>query len=94
MFMAEKGMEMFKQTVDLRSGENRQVEHLKRNPHGRIPTLGLDDGSYLSLRARRLPRPQDDRGDFGGQVGQPLHPANANIAAWVARVGQRPSVKA
>jgi glutathione S-transferase len=32
--------------------------------------------------------------DFGGQVGQPLHPANANIAAWFARVGQRPSVKA
>jgi glutathione S-transferase len=32
--------------------------------------------------------------DFGGQVGQPLDPANANIAAWFARVGERPSVKA
>ena len=32
--------------------------------------------------------------DFGGQVGQPLDPANANIVAWLARVGERPSVKA
>ena len=48
MFMAEKGIEMPKQTVDLRGGENRQAEHLKRNPHGQMPTLELDDGSYLS----------------------------------------------
>jgi glutathione S-transferase len=32
--------------------------------------------------------------DFGNQVGQPLDPANTDIAAWFARVGQRPSVKA
>ena len=48
MFMAEKGIDMPKQTVDLRGGENRQAEHLKRNPHGQMPTLELDDGSYLS----------------------------------------------
>ena len=48
MFMAEKGIDMPKQTVDLRGGENRQEEHLKRNPHGQMPTLELDDGSYLS----------------------------------------------
>ena len=48
MFMAEKGIEMPKQTVDLRGGENRQAEHLKRNPHGQMPTLELDDGGYLS----------------------------------------------
>src|SRR6202165_5154558 len=48
MFMAEKGIEMPKQTVDLRGGENRQAEHLKRNPHGQMPALELDDGSYLS----------------------------------------------
>jgi glutathione S-transferase len=48
MFMAEKGIEVPKQTVDLRGGENRQAEHLKRNPHGQMPTLELDDGSYLS----------------------------------------------
>src|SRR3954454_12717303 len=48
MFMAEKGIEVPKQTVDLRAGENRPPEHLKRNPHGQMPTLELDDGSYLS----------------------------------------------
>jgi len=31
---------------------------------------------------------------FAGQVGQPLDPANSNIAAWMARVGERPSAKA
>ena len=31
MFMAEKGIEMPKQAVDLRKGENREAEHLKRN---------------------------------------------------------------
>src|ERR1700684_94260 len=48
IFIAEKGTEMPKQTVDLRGGENRQAEHLARNPHGQMPTLELDDGSYLS----------------------------------------------
>jgi len=48
MFMAEKAIEMPKQTVDLRKGENREAQHLKRNPHGQMPTLELDDGNYLS----------------------------------------------
>jgi glutathione S-transferase len=188
MFMAEKGIEMPKQTVDLRGGENRQDAHLKRNPHGQMPTLELDDGSYLSeitaiceyleektpapamigstpeeraecrMWTRRVDLniaeplangyrfgegakffekritvvPEASPGlkkiaanrlqwldgqmaskahlcgkrftladillycwiDFGNQVGQPLDPANGNIAAWFARVGARPSVKA
>jgi glutathione S-transferase len=48
MFMAEKSIDVPKQTVDLRKGENREAEHLKRNPHGQMPTLELDDGNYLS----------------------------------------------
>jgi glutathione S-transferase len=189
MFMAEKGIEIPKQTVDLRGGENRQDAHLKRNPHGQMPTLELDDGSYLSeitaiceyleetqpappligatpeeraecrmwtrrvdlniceplangyrfgeglkffekripvaaeaspglkkIAANRLQWLNEQLGDgrdnlcgkrftladihlycfldFGAMVGQPLDPANANIAAWFARVGERPSVKA
>ena len=189
MFMAEKGIEMPKQTVDLRGGENRQEAHLKRNPHGQMPTLELDDGSHLSeitaiceyleekqptppligataeeraecrmwtrrvdlniceplangyrfgeglrffekripvaaeaspglkkIAANRLQWLNEQLGDgrdylcgkrftladihlycfldFGAMVGQPLDPANANIAAWFARIGERPSVKA
>ncbi len=48
IFMAEKGIEMPVQRVDLRGGENRQPEHLKRNPHGQLPVLELDNGNYLS----------------------------------------------
>jgi glutathione S-transferase len=29
--------------------------------------------------------------DFGGSVGQPLDPANANLVGWFGRVGARPS---
>jgi glutathione S-transferase len=189
MFMAEKGIEMPKRTVDLRAGENRQEAHLQRNPHGQMPTLELDDGRYLSeitaiceyleekqpsppligstaeeraecrmwarrvdlniceplangyrfgeglkffekripvaaeaspglkkIAANRLQwldgQLADNRDylcgkrftladillycflDFGAMVGQPHDPANAHIATWFARVGQRPSVKA
>ncbi len=187
MFMAEKGIDMDKQTVDLRAGENRQDAHLKRNPHGQMPTLELDDGSFISeivpiceylenpapaligttaeeraesrmwtrrvdlniceplangfrfgeglkFFEKRIPvAPEASPGlkmiaanrlqwlngqmadgrqylcgnrftladillycflDFGTQVGQPLDPANGHIAAWFARVAQRPSAKA
>jgi glutathione S-transferase len=188
MFMAEKGIDIPKQTVDLRGGENRQEPHLKRNPMGQMPTLELDDGSYLAeitaiceyleeknpkpamigstaeeraecrmwtrrvdlniceplangyrygealkFFEKRIPvAPEASPGlkkvaasrlqwlngqlegreylcgkrftladiflfgwlEFGNQVGQPLDPANTNIAAWMARVGARPSAKA
>ena len=189
VFMAEKGIEMPKQTVDLRGGENREAAHLKRNPHGQMPTLELDDGRYVSeivaiceyleeknpspamigttaeeraecrmwtrrvdlniceplangfrfseglkmfegritvvpeaapglkkIAANRLQWLNDQMADgrpylcgkrftladihlfgwldFGGKVGQPIDPANTNVAAWLARVGERPSAKA
>jgi glutathione S-transferase len=48
MFIAEKGLTVPTQRVDVRAGENRQPEHLARNPHGQTPTLELDNGSFLS----------------------------------------------
>lgn len=188
MFMAEKGISIPTQTVDLRGGENRQEAHLKRNPHGQMPTLELDDGSYLSeitaiceyledknptpplvgstpeekaecrmwtrrvdlniceplangfrfgegielFKPRIVTAPEASAGlkkiaadrikwldgqlsgkdflcgkrftladillfcfiDFGGKVGQPLDPNNRNVAAWCARIAERPSTKA
>ena len=48
MFMAEKGIEIPKETVDIRGGENREGAYLARNPNGTCPALELDDGSMLS----------------------------------------------
>jgi len=48
MFMAEKGLKIPSQEVDLMGGENRKDDHLARNPHGQMPTLELDNGTYLS----------------------------------------------
>ena len=188
MFLAEKGLVVPVETVDLAAGENRLPDHLARNPHGQMPTLELDDGSFLSetvaiceyieelhpappligsnpqeraearmwrqrvdlnicqhiANAYRFGRglkrfesrivcvPEASEGlkriaadrlrwldgqiagktficgerftladikmycwlDFAGQVGQPMDPANGNIAAWLARVAKRESAKA
>ena len=48
MFLAELGIEIEKVEVDLMGGENRQEQHLNRNPSGQMPTLELDDGSFLA----------------------------------------------
>jgi glutathione S-transferase len=188
MFMAEKGITIPSQDVNLMAGENRQEDHLKRNPHGQMPCLELDNGSFLSeiipiceyledknpspalvggnaeekaetrmwtrridlniceplangfrfsaglplFQSRMVTVPEAADGlkkiaqdrlkwldgqmagkdyvagkrftladillycfiDFGGQVGQPLDPEFKNLAAWFARVKERPSTKA
>lgn len=48
IFMAEKGIAIPSETVDLRAGDNRKEPHLRRNPHGQMPTLELSDGAYVS----------------------------------------------
>jgi glutathione S-transferase len=48
MFITEKGLTIPMQDVNLMAGENRQAEHLKRNPHGQMPCLELDNGQYVS----------------------------------------------
>ena len=48
VFMAEKGIECERVSVDIRAGENIQSEYISKNPAGRVPVLELDDGSYIS----------------------------------------------
>ena len=48
MFMAELGVECETQDVDLMGGENRQPEHLARNPSGQTPALELDNGDVIA----------------------------------------------
>lgn len=47
MFVAEKGIDLDRVYVDVMQAENRQGEHLARNPTGGMPYLELDDGSCL-----------------------------------------------
>lgn len=48
MFLAEKGVQVPQETVDLMAGANRREPHLSRNPSGQLPCLELDDGRFLS----------------------------------------------
>jgi len=188
MFMAEKGLDIPRDDVDLITGENRQQPYLSVNPAGQTPALELDCGAVVTEitaiceyleelhptppligttakeraetrmwtrrvdlkiveplangfrfsqglamfqnRVHCIPQAADDLKaitqeqlgwldglvagrtwivgerftladillysflDFGAQVGQPLNPATANIAAWFERVKARPSVAA
>jgi glutathione S-transferase len=188
MFMAEKGIDIPKERVDLMAGDNRKEPYLSKNPAGQMPALELDDGVVLceilpiceyldethpnppligsnaeergitrmwtrridlnvcepmangfrfgeglqlfQNRIRTIPEASaglketakeklawldgliagrqwvvGDRFtladillyvfvEFGAQVGQPLDPANKNLAAWRERVAARPSAAA
>ncbi|PCJ37797.1 MAG: glutathione S-transferase [Cellvibrionales bacterium] len=48
MFMAERGIELATEEVDLLAGENRQAAYMARNPGAQMPALELDDGSVLA----------------------------------------------
>jgi glutathione S-transferase len=47
MFMAEKGIDLPKERVDLMAGANRQEPYLSKNPAGQMPALELDDGVVI-----------------------------------------------
>ena len=48
MFLAEKGVSIPLEQVDLMAGENRQSPYLAKNPAGQLPCLELDDGTVIS----------------------------------------------
>ena len=48
VYLAEKGIELTLETVDIMTGQNRSPEFLKKNPLGGLPVLELDDGSHLT----------------------------------------------
>jgi glutathione S-transferase len=48
MFMAERGIEIPRQEVDLRGGENRREPYTTKVPFGQLPALELDNGMVLS----------------------------------------------
>ena len=48
IFLAEKGIDIPRQQVDVPAGEHRSAEFLSKNPDGTVPVLELDNGKYLS----------------------------------------------
>jgi glutathione S-transferase len=48
MFMAEKGLDMPREDIDLMAGHNRQAPYVAKNPAGQMPALELDDGFVLT----------------------------------------------
>lgn len=47
-FLAEKGVTVPLEQLDLFQGTNRSPEALKRNPYGGLPVLELDDGTCIA----------------------------------------------
>ncbi len=48
MFIAEKGIDVPMETVDVLGGENREANYLKVNPRGQSPALITDSGQLIS----------------------------------------------
>jgi glutathione S-transferase len=48
VYLAEKGLSIPLEQVDLTKGEHRTPEFLAKNPMGSLPVLELDDGSHLT----------------------------------------------
>jgi glutathione S-transferase len=48
VFLAEKGLRIPSEQVDLASGKNRTAEFLAKNPAAGLPVLQLDDGTHLA----------------------------------------------
>lgn len=81
LFLSLLGKEYETVAVDLRAGESRKPEFLKRNPRGQIPVLEdgeitvWDSQAILVYLARR----------YGGERWLPLDPvAMAEVAQWLA----------
>lgn len=50
-YLAEKGIDVARQDVDLLGAENRRAEYLQINPAGQLPALELSDGTVIGETA-------------------------------------------
>ncbi len=85
IFLAEKGIDMTYQEVDVLKGENRTEEYRRTiNPMGRIPVLEFDDGSHLAESVaicRYFEEIQPDPPLFGVDARD-----KANVEMWNRRI--------
>src|ERR1700756_3766189 len=48
VYLAEKGLALPTEQVNIMTGDTRKPEFLKKNPLGGLPVLELDDGKHLT----------------------------------------------
>lgn len=84
LFITECGADVELATVDLMTGENRQGEHLARNPAGQLPTLELDDGSHVS-EITAICEYLDDKAGGSSLIGTTPE-QRAETRMWVRRI--------
>ena len=90
--LEESGEKYGPRKVDLAGGEQRTEAYLKLNPLGRVPVLGLDDGTPLTENTAILPYlgkrfdlwPKDAPGEAKalsmiGYFASSVHPAHAHV---------------
>ncbi|MGA7431331.1 MAG: glutathione S-transferase N-terminal domain-containing protein [Xanthobacteraceae bacterium] len=90
--LEESGEKYEPRKVDLAGGEQRTEAYLKMNPLGRVPVLGLEDGTPLTENTAILPYlgkrfdlwPKDALGDAKalsliGYFASSVHPAHAHV---------------
>ena len=51
VFLAEKGVQVPTETIDVPAGEHRRAEYLKKNPSGLIPALETTEGDVIGESA-------------------------------------------
>ena len=84
MFMAERGIEIGLEEVDLMGGANRQSDYLKINPGGQIPALELDNGDVIA-EITCICEYLDDR-DGGSSLIGTTPEERAETRMWVRRI--------
>ena len=90
--LEESGEKYEPRKVDLAGGEQRTEAYLKLNPLGRVPVVGLDDGTALTENTAILPYlgkrfglwPKDAQGEakalsLVGYFASSVHPAHAHV---------------
>ena len=81
--VAETGAKLEQIAVDLMKGENRQADHLKRNPAGQLPTLELDNGQFIS-EITAIAEYLDEK--TGGKLMGKTAEERAETRMWVRRI--------
>ena len=84
MYLAEKGIDLDRRTVDLAGGENLRQPFLSLNPRGTVPVLQLDGGEVIAdsvAICRYLEALQPDPPLFGSD---PLE--IGRIEAWIRKI--------